>query len=303
MRGELVKKIENSTTSVQELKLSLLRIPRQGGGGLHQEHDEAAARPLTTSSSSTTEQVISSTSSKNGVASSTITEARAQDIELTLEQQHAVHTEGPLLLHGQSGTAKTTLLQHRALEHEDKQKGLALFTSMSPFLVRSIENSYKRLGGTALAKEGRGGQLVTSLCELQTSASRGALFLSFDEFLRLLDQSTPVGRRFYGDTAFQWCHVGDRLGKTLSGGKARQPVGHGSEVTFQRHGKNPFPEPLRPRRPTGLFWKTGGNVSWIFWQERTRREPQLVLRRNNLKRLLQNNGSSRANASPPENEC
>eukprot|EP00392_Amoebophrya_sp_AT5.2_P011409 g11486.t1 len=222
LRAEITKTVESSLT-VQEMRLSLLR--RQGlpedetqgatvGGHRHFPGAASAAAPSTCT---------------------TGTDARTKGIEPTDEQKRVVHADGPLLLHGHTGTAKTTLLQFRALEHERKDKGLALFTSANPFLLRSIEKNYVRLGGRALSKNSRMGRPIASMCELlqmPENKHSGTLFLTFEEFARLLDKSIPVGGCFYDDSACSWCHVAERLAKTLHLGKERQRVGRGREVAF-----------------------------------------------------------------------
>lgn len=196
-------------------------------------------------------------------------DAQGELLHLSQQQQEALHLPGPLVLQGRSGTAKTTLLEYRAMEAvrtilqkfpagagNHQNPDLILFVTASPRLAASVrQHFFQKLlpkvvdmsAPERLAAFG-GVKNPTSLEE-----ARGVVFLTFSQFARMLDRAIRDGEYFFENASDEALHVGDRLkiaSKTTKEGeercltegglkKGRKP---GEEVGFAEFAKEYWPK-------------------------------------------------------------
>lgn len=208
-----------------------------------------------------------------------ISEATGVCLELSRQQHIVVAEPGPLLLKGRSGTGKTTLLQHRALRQQEQgtEEQLALFLTASPFLARALDKRFRQLAkakqervGTSSEgaapsanTDGPHGGMISSIAPPHASfaatGARRTLFLTYIQFLQMLDGSIPDGTPFFvrSSSAPVPLGLGDRLAGSPSNDRLlaapRRPEDEVRFVRFVRDFWEPKLRHMLPAKKSSLY--------------------------------------------------
>ena len=210
------------------------------------------------------------------VSADTIENAQTR-LVLTPEQGAAVDMVGPVFLQGRSGTAKTTVLEHRCLQAL-KRGELAVFLTASPLLAANVEKHFGEfllttndaapaIGRDARMQaqlgEDRDGRLQTELRFKNFEAvPKGPvpLFLTYLQFLRMLDASIPDGDAFFAESMSAETQtatdriVGPSPSALSSGGSSSAARGFDptAELTYPQFEREYWPKLPQKSKPKGV---------------------------------------------------